>query len=139
LYETVAAWETGAESAGKRPSEEFPQYESRFLEAINEDLNMPKALGVMWEMIRSDAPNPAKARVLFKMDEILGLNIQEISMHLKREQGIVPDFIKELVREREALRKQKKFSAADQLRAKIEKQGYELEDSKKGIKIKKKI
>jgi cysteinyl-tRNA synthetase len=139
LYETVATWEGGAESSGRKPSGDFAEYEKRFLEAINEDLNMPKALGVMWEMIRSDNPNPAKARLLFKMDEILGLDIKEITLHLKREQGIVPDFIKELVRERESLRKQKKFSAADQLRAKIEKQGYEIEDSKSGIKVKKKI
>jgi len=139
LYEEAASWEDGSESTGARPAVDFKGYEERFLEAINDDLNMSKALSVVWEMVKSDNPNPAKAQALFKMDEVLGLNIRQISQKLRREKGIVPDFISEMAKEREGFRKQKKFNLADQMRKKIEKMGYEIEDSDKGVKIKKKI
>src|SRR5882724_797364 len=124
LYEIVATWEDAGDSSGRRPASDFAQYEARFLEAINEDLNMPQALAVMWEMVKSDNPNPAKARALFKMDEVLGLNLKAIGSQLRNAQGIIPTHIQELVNERESLRKQKRFNAADQLRAKIAKMGY---------------
>lgn len=139
LYQEVSTWEDASESSGAKPSPAFSEYESRFNDAINDDLNTPQALAVMWEIVKSDEPNPAKARLLFRMDEIFGLDLQKVSLHLKREQGIVPDFITELVKDREALRKQKKFNAADQIRSKIEKQGYEIEDTKKGVVVRKKI
>lgn len=139
LYQEISTWEDASESSGTKPSSAFSAYEDRFREAVNDDLNTPQALAVMWEMVKSDEPNPAKARLLFKMDEVLGFDLQKISLHLKREQGVVPDFISELVKERESLRKQKKFNAADQIRAKLEKQGYEIEDTKKGVVVRKKI
>jgi cysteinyl-tRNA synthetase len=113
------------------------EYEERFFEAVNNDLNMPEALAIMWEMVRSDKPSGAKAKTLFKMDEVLGLNILENSQILKYEQGIVPEHIKEMLSEREKLRREKRFNLADQMRAKIEKLGYVIEDGKKGPKVRK--
>jgi len=135
----VARWEDPADSSGNHPSADFVEYERVFLEAVNDDLNTPKALAVMWEMVKSDEPNAAKAKSLFRMDEILGLNLHDSARQLKEEQGIVPDHIKELVRERQKLRKEKRFNAADQIRARIEKMGYEIEDGKKGVKVRKKV
>lgn len=131
LYEEVMKWED--------PEGRCKDYEEKFLEAINDDLNMPKALAVVWEMVKSDQPSGAKANSLFRMDQVLGFNIREISSQLKREQGIVPDEILKMAQEREHLRHQRQFNAADQIRAQIERLGYEIEDTKKGIKVKKKI
>jgi cysteinyl-tRNA synthetase len=129
LYEEAAKWD--------EPTSGCEDFEQRFLEAINDDLNMSKALAVVWEMIKSDNPSGAKAGCLFKMDEVLGFDIKKISLHLKREQGVIPGDIRKLVQERQELRKQRQFNAADQIRAQIEKMGYEIEDSEKGIKVKK--
>jgi cysteinyl-tRNA synthetase len=131
LYEEVMKFD--------EPEGRLVEYEERFLEALNEDLNMPKALAVVWEMIKSNKPSGAKANSLFKMDEVLGFNIREFTEKIKREEGIIPGYVRRLVEERQHLRKQKQFNAADQLRSKIEKLGYEIEDTKKGIKVKKKI
>jgi len=139
LYEEVVRWDDPEDGSGENPGEEFAEFEKRFTEAVNEDLNMPKALAVVWEMVKSNYPSDAKAKALFKMDEILGFNFKEISLHLKREQGMVPDSIRKMVAERESLRKHHQFNAADQMRAQIEKLGYELEDGKHGAKVKKKI
>jgi cysteinyl-tRNA synthetase len=102
---------------------------------MNDDLNTSKALAVVWELVKSDYPSSAKAHTLFKMDRVLGFNLQEASIHLKNQQGIIPDEIKALVAERNALRKQKHFNAADQVRSKINKLGYEIEDGKQGTKV----
>lgn len=119
------------------PEGHCEEFEARFLEAINDDLNMPKALSVMWEMVKSDSPDAAKLKSIFIMDRVLGLDLEQASIQIKKENQIVPDHIKELLKEREHLRKNRRFSAADQIRAKIEKLGYEIEDGKKGTTVRK--
>ena len=141
LLEEISGWEDPKISkvhVAEEEDESAASFEERFLEAVNDDLNMPKALAVMWELVKSDNPTGAKSRSLFKMDQILGLDLQKAALHLKKEQGIVPAQIAELVRERESLRKKKKFNAADQIRAQIERMGYEIEDNKKGTIVRKK-
>lgn len=117
--------------------EGLPEYEERFLEVINDDLNMPEALAVVWEMVKSDKPSSAKAASLFKMDAVLGLGLQEAAVKINEEEGIIPGNIQHLVEERQRLRKEKHFNAADKIRADIKKLGYEVEDTKKGIKVRK--
>ncbi|HSW48010.1 MAG TPA: cysteine--tRNA ligase [Candidatus Saccharimonadales bacterium] len=129
LLQDIALW--------NEPAGALPEYDKRFLDAINDDLNTPQALAVMWEMVKSDHPTAAKAKTLFKMDQVLGLNLFENREVIKRDQGIVPDEIKAMVREREQLRREKRFNLADQLRRKIEKLGYVIEDSKTGPKARK--
>jgi cysteinyl-tRNA synthetase len=136
LWNEVARFEDASVSSQPIP-EDFGDYEAVFLEAINEDLNLAKALAVMWELVKSEAPTGAKIRTLTKMDEILGLDIMSRSFAIRQEQGIVPGNIQQLVEERQRLRKEKHFNAADQVRKKIEKLGYVVEDTKKGPKVRK--
>lgn len=130
LLQSIALWDD--------PSGNLIEYEKRFFEAINDDLNIPQALGVMWEMVRSTAPSGAKANSIFKMDQILGLGLSKNREIVKNDQGIVPQSIKDLIAEREKLRREKHYHLADQIRAKIEKLGYLIEDSGKGPKARKK-
>jgi cysteinyl-tRNA synthetase len=126
----VATWDD--------PEGSVKEYEERFFEALNEDLNIPKALGVVWELVKSDHPTGAKAKSIFKMDTVLGLDLHDASLGIKKELGVIPGNVQQLLEERQSLREQKRFSAADQVRNKIEKLGYEIEDSKKGTKVSKK-
>ncbi len=130
LLQDITTWED--------PAVGSPEHEEQFLEAINDDLNMPKALSVMWDLVKSDVPSSKKAKSLFKIDQVLGFNLREGSLKLVKERGIIPDNIMELVKERDKLRGQRRFNAADHIRAKIGKLGYEIEDSKKGTKVRKK-
>lgn len=125
------------ETAAKFPAPKIgcAEYEARFFDAIENDLNMPKAVSIVWELLRSDYPDEAKAESLYKMDEVLGLKIKEKAQELRN----IPQGVKELVKQREDLRKVRKYNAADQLRATIERMGYVIEDSKKGTKILRKI
>jgi cysteinyl-tRNA synthetase len=93
---------------------------SKFLEACNEDLNMPKALAVIWENIEM-----LNKTTLVSLDEILGF---ELSSYKKSEVEL-PVEVKNLLAQRENLRKEKKFELADKIRDEIIKMGYKVEDN----------
>ena len=135
----ISRFEEPSESTGERvPTGVFEDFEKHFMEALNDDLNTAQALAVLWEVMKSPYPSGPKLRTIFKFDRVLGLNLQELSHELRNAQHIIPGHIQKLVEERQHLRKMYKFNAADQIRAKIEKLGYELEDTKKGPRVTKK-
>lgn len=128
LYEIASSLPNPAGVANK--------YEVEFLHALSQDLNMPRALAIVWEMLRSKESPEAKAAALLRMDEVLGFDIQRLSKELND----VPEYIKQMVAERNVLRNDKKFHLADQMRIKIEKMGYIIEDNKNnGASVTKKI
>jgi len=119
------------------PKEEYLEIERDFYDAINDDLNMPKALAVVWDLIKLDENPEAKAYSLLKFDKILGFGLDKVKPGKKEEEKIViPAEIQKLVEEREGLRKLRRFHLADQLRNKIKKMGFEIEDKGGEVKIK---
>ena len=52
------------------------EYENKFLETINDDLNIPAAIGIIWDIVRSDKKSKQYAKLLEKFDEVLGLDIK---------------------------------------------------------------
>jgi len=109
------------------------EFEQRFRDAVNQDLNLPEALSIVWEMVKSDYPSSAKKRSLLTMDKILGLGLAEY----KEEEIEIPKEIKLLIEKREKLRKEENFTEADRVRAEIEGKGYQVEDLGKGFRVKK--
>jgi cysteinyl-tRNA synthetase len=134
----IATWEIASQADEDEQSvAEVGAFEKRFMEAISDDLNTPKTLAVLWELVKSPVSPKAKAAGVFRMDSVLGLRLQEGSMEVARQEQMVPKEVKALVKEREHFRKNRQFSLADNVRAKIEKLGYMVEDSKTGPKIRK--
>ncbi len=112
------------------------QIEEDFYEAINDDLDTPKALAIVWELMKnSEFPSSAKLQTLFKLDQVLGLKLKEIWEAAK----VIPDTVRVLVDEREEARKAKDFVRSDELRRAIESNGYLIEDTPEGFRIKKKF
>ncbi|MDP3987799.1 MAG: cysteine--tRNA ligase [Candidatus Levybacteria bacterium] len=105
------------------------ELERRFIDALNDDLNTSVALAVVWELLKSDYPKSAKLESLYKMDEVLGLNLKEVQA---KEPVEIPEEIQKMAKEREELRKQKRFHLADQLRNKIKKLGFDIQDTDDG-------
>jgi cysteinyl-tRNA synthetase len=99
-----------------------------FVDAINVDLNLPKALSVIWENI-DDLNKPTLTRI----DEVLGLSLAEFG----QEEIEVPKEVEELVNKREELRRLGKYEDADRLRDEIVSKGFALEDFSDGAKVKK--
>ena len=113
----------------ERSCEEF---DVLFFAAVNDDLNMPQALAIVWEMMKSNNSNSKKAASILNYEKILGLKLDK-AKEIRGKKLEIPEEIIRMVKERQKLRKEKRFFLADQLRSKIKKMGYELEDSKDGI------
>lgn len=108
-------------------------YEKRFNNALAEDLNMPKALAVMWEMINDNKEDSAaKMTSLLKFDKVLGLSLDQPP------QINIPVEIQQLADQREQARLSKDFAESDRLRQAINDAGYEVEDTSSGPKLKQK-
>jgi len=121
---------------GENSGEVDSKFENEFYESISNNLNMPEAVSVMWRMVKSKLSNEIKLATLYKMDEVLGLNIKENATRIHK----IPESMRRLVFEREQLRKQKQYTRADHLRNKIENMGYIVKDQKgKGTKVIRKI
>lgn len=106
---------------------------AKFDEAVANDLNMPQALAVVWETLKSNIPSEDKYDLVMGFDEVLGLQLSAVSS----QPVAIPKDIIGLANKREQLRKEKKFDEADEVRQEIEKQGYTLDDSPEGPQIKK--
>ena len=108
------------------------KYKLQFLEKVNDDINTPEALAVVWEMIKDDKLSKgSKYKTLLDFDEVLGLGFSKI----KKEE--VSFQIKNLVNDRALARKQKDWARADELRAQIEALGYSVRDTSKGQEVEK--
>lgn len=108
--------------------------EAKFIDCINDDLNMPKALAVMQSVLREkELSNKDKLELLLDFDKVLGLKFSE----MKEEKLDIPQDVQKLIDKRQKARENKDWKASDELRDEIKKKGYEVIDSKEGIKIKK--
>jgi len=108
-------------------------YHQQFIDKLNNDLNIPESLAVMWEMVRDNSLSPWQRHfILQEMDKVFGLGLFE------RKQEKIHTEIQKLVDEREKARENKNFARADEMREQIEKMGYVVEDMETGTKIYKK-
>ena len=103
-------------------------FEERFHKAINDDLNMPLAMGVVWDVIRYETKSKDLAKLLLRFDEVLGLEIDK----QEEMQNDIPEEVQKLLDERNIARKEKNWTKSDELRDKIQEYGYEVKDSKEG-------
>ena len=107
------------------------KYKENFLKAINDDLNTPQALAILWNLVKDvKLDNKTKYELVLDFDKILGLNLDKI----KKEK--IPNEIIKLAEERERARKNKDWKKADKIRDKIKEKGYVIEDTEKGYNIK---
>lgn len=131
LKSTILTFATTVKKGGKS-NNLGGDYQKKFLEAVNDDLNMPKALSVVWKLVKDERVGPQeKYSLLLDFDKVLGLKLDEVK-EIK-----IPQRVKELVEEREKYRKSGEFDKADETRKKVEKLGFKIEDTEKGSKIRK--
>jgi len=110
-----------------RPQLKTQNYKKEFLSYINDDLNTPKALALMWKLIKT---NKASYDLLLEFDKIFGLDLD------KAKKPRIPEKIKKLAKQREKHRKEKDWKKADKIRKEIEELGYKIKDTSKGPEIK---
>ncbi len=109
------------------------EFEGKFKGAVNNDLDMSKALSVFWEMVKSDYPTSAKHRSALVMDEVFGLGLGEVR------KSQLPKGAQELINKREELRGRGDFAASDKIREQLNSIGVDVEDTPEGPKWKIKL
>lgn len=119
------------------------QFEQRFLGAINDDLDTPKALALLWELVKDDTiVSATKLATIHAFDTIF-----ELKLSLTVDAGLtmlghvaatdLPEDVQALVSERDAARSAQNWPESDRLREAIKLKGYLVEDSPEGTKVSK--
>jgi cysteinyl-tRNA synthetase len=135
--EIMAAQNLDIEISEKIPVAEF---EKRFEEAMNDDLNTPLALSVLFDLISTTNKITSQQRIPSKKaKQILSLwkKINSVFGLKLNGQAEIPEEILMLAKNRENARKEKDFQKADDFRKNIEEKGYSVEDTSEGFKVKK--
>jgi cysteinyl-tRNA synthetase len=108
-------------------------FKEKFIMAINDDLNIPRALAVVQEMLKSETLSPDKLATVVDFDRVLGLNLHQVDNSEE-----LPPALQKLMEERQQAREEKNWEVSDRLRDKIQALGYVVQDTKDGMKILKK-
>ena len=113
-------------------------YETKFVDAINDDLNIPLALGVLFNLLKEPKSKDVYALAL-KFDKVFGLDFDKVTAPQQEEQKIdAPQEVLDLIEQRKAAKKDKNFALADEIRNKISDLGYEIKDTREGVLVTKK-
>lgn len=134
LNELVIAHKTGANSVSEG---ELAPYMNKFESAINDDLNIPLALGELWSMLKTFKPSKDVYEMAIKMDSVFGLSLEKLTETKKKEVKDIPVEIKDLAEKRWEFKKIGNYKEADELRKTLTKMGYNIVDSKENYEIKK--
>ena len=108
------------------------EYKNRFLEAINDDLNMPLAMSVVWDVAKNNVKSKKFADLLLDFDQVLGLKLNEVSEISKVE---LPKEILEIIESRKIARENKNWAESDRLRDLLNEKGYNVKDTKDGMEV----
>ncbi|HQK64082.1 MAG TPA: cysteine--tRNA ligase, partial [Candidatus Staskawiczbacteria bacterium] len=123
LREKISQWDINNAKPSANLLEEFKKL-------INNDINTPQALALMWDVANDKSlPEEIKKATILEFDKVLGLNL---GVTVATE---IPDEVIRLAKQRDELRKEKKWEASDKIREEILNKGYELEDTSQGPKI----
>lgn len=96
-------------------------WDSKFNEAIADDVNIPKALATLWEMLKGDLRPPDKIATALAWDKVFGVQLSHSVVS-------VPNKIRALIKKRIVARGAKQYEESDRIRAEIEKEGFLVED-----------
>lgn len=120
------------------------EYEEKFSNAINEDMNMPVAISVIFDIAKNKEKSNDYFELIKKFDKVLSLDLTKLEENtLKSENeaevdiSALPVEIAEILEKRKKAREEKDFSLSDKLRDELKEKGYLVIDSKDGQKVKK--
>jgi cysteinyl-tRNA synthetase len=109
-------------------------YAREFHEAINDDLNMPEAIAVLWDALKSNnVKNSSKLELVRSFDKVLGISLDKA----KEQKEEIPEEVTTLVNRRVEAKKNKDWKLADELRNRVKEMGYEIVDKKETYEVKK--
>jgi cysteinyl-tRNA synthetase len=118
-------------AAGRDPQNMISaEHKNRFLEAVNDDLNMPRAMAAVQELLKSGVSDGRKYTTILEFDQVLGLDLDRLDQPEE-----LPSAVQKLVDARQNARENKQWAASDRLRDEIQDLGYLVQDTPDGMKV----
>ena len=110
------------------------EYKVKFQESINDDLNMPVAMSIIWDIVKNPNKSKQLAKLLLDFDKVLGIDIEK---DIKKETIEIPEEINILLEQRKEARANKDWALSDKIRDELKEKGYIVKDTKEGMQIEK--
>ena len=121
-------WEYRSMTNGAVPSnggnEATNDWRLKFNDTVDQDLNIPGGLAVMWAMVMSDLPSKSKLDLALEFDQVLGLGLDTVPSLYH-----TPENVCASASVRDALRKAANYPRADEIRERINSSGYLVKDT----------
>jgi len=124
LIYTASQWDA--------PTEEHSHLIEKFETALEDDLNMPQAMAVVWELVKSDLSSGEKAATLYAFDLVLGLDIEKRAGSLRTKIATAGKELNDLLERRATARAAKDYATSDSIRNQIATMGFVVEDTPEG-------
>ncbi len=105
-------------------------YKEKFLLAINDDLNLPRAMAAVQELLKADISMADRLATVLDFNRVLGLDLDCVEQDER-----LPENLQNLVESRQKARAEKDWALSDRLRDEIQALGYVVQDSKAGMKV----
>lgn len=130
LNAAVSRHRYGTETADKVKLDE---YRRQFAEAIDDDLNIPLALGVLFNLVKEPQSKDVYALIL-NFDRVFGLSLDKVTPPAAEpDNGDLPPEVAALLKERARAKKDRDFALADDIRTRIAELGYSVKDTRVGV------
>ncbi len=134
--------ETGRTTLSEEKLDQLNEYRQRFVTAMENDLDTPTAVAVMWEMLKSNIPSPDKYDLLIELDELMGLGLRQADSYLAeieakhhaqsvRVEELSAE-LQQVVQDRQTARANQDWAAADAARDTLLAAGYTIKDTPQG-------
>lgn len=122
----------------EEPNKLLPEYINRFEEAMDDDLNTPKAISIIFDLVKEgnlkiqNGLNPSEeaTTVIFTL-QILGFKTENL-LTKKIDSELVKGLLDLIIKIRQELRSKKEFELSDKIRNELEKLGIKIKDTKEG-------
>jgi cysteinyl-tRNA synthetase len=122
LYDTDDPW-----------SDEAEEVRAAFLDAVNDDLNLPGALSIAREVPRNPKVDAGeRRRLLLDFDHVLGLRLDKVEPRAPR---VLSAEVQDLVRQRDEARAARRWKVSDELRDQLKALGFEVRDTPRGTEL----
>ncbi len=105
-------------------------YKEKFVLALNDDLNLPRAMAAVQEVLKADISEADRLATVVDFNRVLGLDLDRMDQDER-----LPENLRKLVEKRQAARTEKNWALSDTLRDEIQALGYVVQDSKAGMKV----
>lgn len=125
---------------GKVEVTKFDKLKQAFVDAMDNDLNTSLAITALYDVLKSDANDATKIALIKDFDKVLSVGLIDRAEKLNENNrgDNIPEEIALLVEKRKEARKNKDFALADKIRDEILENGYIIEETRQGTKVKKK-